>query len=200
MMAVRLKLEHFDPLEDEQSSLVPISSTKLEQERLAAFERGYAAGWEDAVSANEADASKVSADLAHTLQDLDFSRTEMSQHLLRSFETLVHGMVDVLLPGLRAEALAVLTLRELQSHAAEAADKPVELRVSTGDKAVVQYLLEHAESPAVTVIDDRLLGAGQAILQCSPAEIEIDLAEALESMRAAVGDFFMLAKEDSEYG
>ncbi|WP_254448020.1 hypothetical protein [Ruegeria arenilitoris] len=72
----------------------------LEEHRLESFERGYSAGWEDAVAAQEQQFGQMNTDLAAALSDLSFTYQEALTRMTLSLEPMFESLVQVVLPKL----------------------------------------------------------------------------------------------------
>jgi hypothetical protein len=60
-----LRLEVFDTAPALDGSMQPlVEATAVEEAKVASFEQGYSAGWDDAVAAQQGDQSRIRADLA----------------------------------------------------------------------------------------------------------------------------------------
>lgn len=70
----------------------------LEDQRLAAFEKGYGAGWEDAVQAREQNSDQIGNELAAALSDLSFTYHEALTRMTLSLEPMFQSLVDTVLP------------------------------------------------------------------------------------------------------
>ena len=86
-----------------------------EEQRLAAFEDGYQAGWDDAARALSESHQKLSADLAQNLGDLAFTFHEARAHVLKGVEPLLRQMVSRILPDVARHALPGLVVEMLQA-------------------------------------------------------------------------------------
>jgi hypothetical protein len=53
----------------------------VEEAKVASFEQGYKAGWDDAVAAQSEDQTRIRADLARNLQSLSFTYQEARSHM-----------------------------------------------------------------------------------------------------------------------
>ena len=74
-MSIAHLLEDFT-LQAGGGQLHVLDEDALEEQRLASFEQGYSAGWEDAVQAQEQSRGQVSAELAKSLEDMSFTYHE----------------------------------------------------------------------------------------------------------------------------
>ncbi|MDX1785350.1 MAG: flagellar biosynthesis protein [Roseovarius sp.] len=169
---------------------ISISDVTLEEERLAAFESGYKAGWDDATKAQQEDRKRISADFAANLHDLSFTYREAQSGLLAELEPLLTGMVETVLPRLAHASLGLRVVEMLQDMARAASDAPVQIVTAPSNAEVMEELIEkHVEFP-VTVRREETLGEGQVHISFGGSETRIDLQAVLAEIDSAVTGFF----------
>ena len=90
------KLEVFDsnPPPAQASDMVVMPLGAIEEAKLAAYEQGYKAGWDDAAAAQSEDQTRIRVDLARNLQQLSFTHQEARAHILKAVEPLLEEMVN----------------------------------------------------------------------------------------------------------
>lgn len=191
-----LRLETFTP---EARGLMrdDLSEAEAEEARLAAYEQGHRAGWDDAIAAQSADLTRLRTDLGQSLQDLSFTYREAQSHVLRSLEPLLRDMVSVVLPTVARQTLAPILLEELKPLGAELAGVPVEIVTHPDNLALVEDLVVSQAGFPVALRGEPTLGRGQAHFRIGPAERVVDLDGAVAAIAAAVSDFFHIATEES---
>lgn len=192
MMAL-LKLEVFEPAAPNPSATVVTDLGALEEARLAAYEQGYTAGWDDAAAAQSSDQSRIKADLARNLQTLSFTYHEARVHVLRALAPLLQEMVGRLLPQMAREALAPVVLETLMPLAEQLAETPVTLILNPAARPAVEALVEQATGLPLTLVEEPTLGEGQVYLRLGEAEMRIDMDRATTEIAEAVRGFFGLA-------
>ncbi len=186
-----LKLEVFALAEKKDApSTVVLDTMALEEARLASYESGYSAGWEDAAAAQSDDQAKIGADLARNLQSLSFTYHEARAHILRAIEPLLEQIVGRLLPDLARETLAPIVLEVLLPLAEKMADTPITLVLNPAARAGVEALLERATAIPLTLVEEPSLGEGQVYLRLGTSETHIDLDRATAEIATAVRGFF----------
>lgn len=171
-----------------------------EEMRLAAYEQGYAAGWEDAATAQAEDQHRIRADLARNLQTLGFTFQEARIHVLRALEPLILDMATRLLPEMARETLAPMVLETLMPMAEELGDAPVTLVLNPAVRPAVQALLEQATGLPLSVVEEPTLPESQVYLRLGDAETKVDLGRASADIAAAVRGFFDLSNEEKSHG
>ena len=196
-----LKLEVFAVAQkNDAPSTVVLDTMELEEAKLASYDSGYAAGWEDAASAQLGDQSKITTDLARNLQTLSFTYHEARSHVLRALEPLLQEMVNRLLPELARETLAPIILEALMPLAEKAADTPITLVLNPVARPAVEALLEHSKALPLSLVEETSLGEGQAYLRLGRCETQIDLGRATVEIAAAVRGFFEILEKDRHDG
>lgn len=184
-----LQLDCFDGIASEDVRH-DLSVQELEEARLQAYETGYAAGWEDAVNAQEDEIARLRADLGQNLRDMALSYGEARAHVLRSLEPLLTEMVAKVLPLMAQEALGHVVLEALRPEAERLAETPAQIRAHPENRhAIEQVVLSQVSFPLV-FDPEPLLSHGQVQLVVGPMETSIDLAGVIEQIGLAVHSFF----------
>ena len=200
-MAMRLRLEAFDGSDtraDAEQQL--ITATTLEEVRLAGYETGYSAGWEDAVSAQGTDQGRIQAEVARNLQTLSFTYHEARSHVLRTLEPLLRDMVGKVLPIMARDTLAPVVLDYLRPLAARLANAPVTITLHPASRAIVEQFLASEMNLPHQFIEEPTLSEGQVYLRFDDAEQHIDLDGVIASIAEAVESFFQIAQKEMAYG
>ncbi len=165
----------------------------LDEAKLSSYEAGFAAGWEDANSAQSDEQGRMKTDLARHLQALGFSYQEARMHVLRAIEPLLLEIVGRLLPDLARETLAPVVLECLMPLAEGIADTPITLVLNPAARNAVEQLLERATGLPLILQDEPTLSEGQVYLRLGSTETEVNLDRAIIDITAAVRGFFALS-------
>jgi flagellar assembly protein FliH len=171
-----------------------------EEMRLAAYDQGYGAGWDDATAAQDDEQRRLQAELARNLQALSFTYHEARGHLIRAIAPLLEEICTRLLPDLAREAIAPVVLDALMPLTEELADAPVCIVINPAARPAAELLLGKATGLPVTLLDEPTLGEGQAYLRLGDTETRVDLDRAIAQIVAAVRGFFDLTEKDRKYG
>lgn len=186
-----LKLEVFETAQEpSEKAIVVLDALALEDSKLAAYDQGYSAGWEDATTAQSDDQTRMRADLARNLQNLGFTYHEARTHVLRAVEPLLQQVVGRLLPALARETLAPVVLEVLMPLVEKLADAPISLVVNPASRAAVETLLAAATNLPITIVEEPSLSEGQAYLRLGATETHIDLDGATAEISTAMRGFF----------
>ncbi len=177
-----------------------VQREELEAKERAAYEQGYAAGWDDAIRAEEEGQERITAEFARNLQDLGFTFHEARGHVMRAIEPLLNELVTKFLPAVANEGLSTLVLEEILPLADKAADGPIDLLVPVGMADKLQSLLtEHATLP-VNIVEEPSLGQGQVLLRSAGAEKRIDMDEAIAKVSEALAALYPKTDRTEAYG
>lgn len=196
-----LRLEVFEtPETTARPETVVLDTSALEEARLAAYDNGYRAGWDDAAAAQDQDQTRVRADLARNLQALSFTYHEARSHMLQALRPLVEDMVSRLLPVLARESLGGMILEEIMPVAENLVDVPVVLVINPSARPAVEALIAEATGLPLTIEEEESLGEGQAYLRFGAEELRVDLDRAVTDIAAAVRGFFELSQQEKRHG
>jgi flagellar assembly protein FliH len=190
-MTLRLEVFETEPRSSGGGTIV-LDQVALEDAKLASYDQGYSAGWEDAVAAQSDEQGRMRADLARHLQALGFSYQEARMHVLKAIEPLLIEIVGRLLPDLARETLAPVVLEALMPMAEKMADTPITLVMNPAARPAIEMLLERATGLPLVLQEEPTLGEGQVYLRFGSAETQVDLDRAVADITAAVRGFFDL--------
>ncbi|WP_121060641.1 ABC transporter ATP-binding protein [Chachezhania antarctica] len=199
-MSIAHLLEDFVPRSGGGDSRQLMSDVALEEERLESFEKGYSAGWEDALAAQAREGEQLKADLVDGIEKLNFSYHDALQQLFEKVEPVFEVLTRAVLPEAIAEAFGPQIVEELKQMSRTGAEVPLVLSVPTGTSAAIQPVLEASGFTELTLTEDETLGPAQASLRLGNTAREVDGAGVLEAIRDAVDTFIYQTKEDIRHG
>jgi flagellar assembly protein FliH len=184
-MKLLLKLEEFAdpaaaPVEDAEAE-----GDAAEQGRLAAYEQGYAAGWEDAARTLGDEQTTIRADLAHNLASLALTLETARAQVLAGLGPAVQGLCHLLLPRLARESLGAVLAEELGALTEGMGDSRIILRISPQDQPAVASLIEDGRG-TITLELEPSLAAGQVLIRLEDQELEIDMPRAVEALLSTI--------------
>jgi flagellar biosynthesis/type III secretory pathway protein FliH len=196
-----LRLEVFEDVTGQiGGSRLSAEQGALEEARLASYEQGYAAGWDDAADAQSEDQTRLRTDIARNLQSLGFTFQEARAHVLRSVEPLLTEMIARLLPAAARVAIGPLVHETLMPLAEGLAETPVVLVLNPDARVAVEAFLSSTTGLPLTVVEESSLGEGQVYLRLGNAEARVDLDAAVAAIERAVSRFSSLIDEDRKHG
>ena len=175
----------------------PLEDEAFEEARLASYEEGYKAGWDDAAAAAEEEGEGLRREALSNLQALSFTFHEARSHLMEGLGPLFDAICDRLLPQLAQAAIGGHLRDTLVPLAGTAMDRPVTLLLNPAARATVEQTLAEGSAPPVDIVEDPSLGAGEVHLRSSTEERRIDLDAALDEIRATLAAHFATPPEDT---
>lgn len=195
MMMRALQLETFVPA-DPGLARDSLSAAEADEVRLAAYEQGYSAGWDDAVAAQDTEIARLRTDLGQNLLDLRFTYHEAHSHVLRTLEPLLRDMVAKVLPLLARESLGAIVLDHLRPLAVELSGAPMTIVTHPDNAARIEELIVARAGFPATLRADATFGPGQVQFRIGEAERIVDLDGAVAAIADAVSGFFHIEKQE----
>jgi flagellar assembly protein FliH len=193
----RLKLEPFEKQEifSEQISFEPL---ELEEVKLASFEQGYSAGWEDAVAAQNAETTRLRGDLGNNLRQISLSYEEARRHILEALEPLLSDVLAKVMPKVAQDTLPHIVSEHLKPFFATIAAAPVTITCSPVALPQIRDLLDNHSSLPLQFIAEPSLSERQVYLSTDKIEQRIDLDGVIQAISAAIAAYYRI--EISEHG
>jgi flagellar assembly protein FliH len=156
-----------------------------EQGRLAAYEQGYAAGWEDAARTLGDEQTTIRADLARNLAALALTLETARAQVLAGLGPAVLELCHLLLPRLARESLGAVLADELGALTEGMGNSQIILRISPQDQPAVASLIED-RGEVITLELEPSLAAGQVLMRLEDQELEIDMPRAVEALLSTI--------------
>lgn len=195
-----LKLEVFTPEDIATPGIPAPESHNLAEQRLEEFERGYAAGWSDAVAARNGESDRYREELARHLQELSFSYYEARAHVLRGMSPFIGAVIGRFLPELAQRALPGLIAEALRPHLELASEAPVFIDVHPDNLAEVETVLGDGTPNPYRIRTDPALAQGKARLRLGDSETGVDTDAAIAAITTLITDFFAPAGKEQDNG
>ncbi|MBY6154483.1 ABC transporter ATP-binding protein [Vannielia litorea] len=162
----------------------------LAEAQLAAFDKGYREGWDDAAKAHAEEQKAIGADLARALDDMSFTYHEARRAMLGEMRELVTGIVFKVLPETLNGSLGLMILERIEGAVKARSEVSVEITVAPGNMARVEPLLQGEATIPVRLAEEPSLGPGQAALRFASSEEIIDMSAVLAGIAEVVDGFF----------
>lgn len=194
-MAISDRLEDFGGYV--RGAAVSLTGVALEEARLASFEKGYQAGWDDALKAQAEDSRQISADFAQNLRDLSFTYEEAYTAVMDGLRPLLEEMLATVLPEMARQSLGARLAEQLHEIAREHGRRPVEIVAAPADMAALQDLAGVDTSLTLTLSEEPSLAEGQVFLRFGECEREIDLADLLQGLGETVAGYFEETRKET---
>ncbi|MEM6587629.1 MAG: flagellar biosynthesis protein [Pseudomonadota bacterium] len=171
---------------------VTLTDVSLEEQKLASFEAGYQAGWDDSARANSDAGKQVSADFTQNIQDLSMTHQEAYSALLADMKPLLTQIVDAVLPAMAQDTLGPRILELIEAELALGSHRSLMLFAASEDCGFLQPLVDELDEGLDVVLEtDSTLLAGQVRLRFDDAqEQELDSASLIAGIQTALHGFF----------
>ncbi|WP_209835200.1 ABC transporter ATP-binding protein [Ruegeria sp. HKCCE3926] len=172
-----------------------LNEDTLEEQRLAAFEDGYGAGWEDASQAQEQSRGQISAEMARSLEDMSFTYHEAVARMTLSLEPMFTSLVQTVLPEMADRGLAARIVEQLCEMARSRVEQPMQILVPPGCAESVAALLPQDLPSTPQVIEHTELEPGQARLQVGTSRREVDCTALLAAIEQTFDAYVFETRE-----
>lgn len=196
----RLKLETFETIETPEGAALEMSEADFEEARLAAFEKGYQAGWDDAVAAQNSEVARLVTDLGRNLQEMSFTYHEIRRHMLDALRPLLSDMTAKVLPRIAREVLPHIVAEELTPLGEQLISAPIRVLANPEALPRIEELLGQEKGLPLVFTPEPTLSEGQVQLRFSAAETHIDLDAAITAIASAIDTCFQGAQEQNHDG
>ena len=163
---------------------------QIEQDKLAAFESGYQAGWDDSTKAQSDNRDKISSEFARNLQEMSFTYHEALAKLTLSLKPVMTEIIDRLLPAMVAQSLAGHILEQVEDLLKSSVSQPVEIVVAPQNVTVIREFAHGKIEPPFEIVGDATVTDGQAFVRFGAEEQEIDISGVVSAISDALNAFF----------
>lgn len=195
----RLKLEAFEKIES-ISEHIALEPVEFEEVKLASFEQGYSAGWEDAVAAQSAETTRLRGDLGRNLLQISMSYEEARCHVLEALDPLLRDMVSKVMPRIAKDTLPQIVLDHLRPLAATIASAPVTVIGNPASLPQIRELLTSQPDLPLQFIEEPSLSEGQVYLRTGKTEQRIDLDAVIHAIGAAIASYYRIETSENTNG
>ena len=200
MTRQRIELESFEPEEVQPEAQIALDPRAFEEERLAAFEKGYTAGWDDAVAAQEAEGTRLRSELAQSLQELSFTYHEARQQILAALRPLLVEIAAKMLPAMARHSLAPMVAEQLAPLSEAVTSVPISVVANPAALPLIEDILASRSSLPLVFVGEPSLGEGQVYLKFAETETRIDLDGVIGLIAAAIDTYFSANQEEMAHG
>ncbi|MCC5970252.1 MAG: hypothetical protein JJU15_09890 [Pararhodobacter sp.] len=193
-----LRLETFHKSEE---PLAPAAQTgeATEEVKLAAYERGYVAGWEDADRQAERAALERRAGVERQIEALNFTYHDARGHVLRAMEPVLQAVLETVVPEAARASVIPEVIAQLLPLAQSASEMPVTLRVPPGSRTTFEAALAGLVLPPLEISECARLGPAQAEIAMEQKETRVDFTQATEDLCGAIARFYQIQFEESRH-
>ena len=201
-MSQLMHLEEFEETDGTEHApkLAPVAPEEFESQVKAAYEQGYAAGWDDAIEEETKANERIGAEFARNLRDLGFTFHEARNQVLSTMEGLLQEIANSLMPELVRQNLGPHLVQEILAMASGEADCVFEILVPCGSLSLVEPYLEPLSTLQVTAHEEPSLAAGQALIRAAQKERGFDFDTYIQNYSAAVAALFDHVRQERANG
>lgn len=173
-----------------------ISQDTLEDIKLESFERGYSAGWEDALKAQSGSRTEAANSFIAGLQDISFGYHEARAGLIKAMQPVLTDIMTKLLPEAAQATLGAQVVEQLTEMLRKSADQSVRIEATKENLDALEELVDGAIPPPFVCVPNSDLGPMQVVLQVGAEEREIDLDQVILGISTAMEGFLQHMKKD----
>lgn len=200
MMAIAHLLEDFSVIDRPEKSVMEMSDDAVEDIRLASFEQGYTAGWDDAIRVESDDKNRVIATLAQNLEDFSFTYQEALAQMTKAVEPVFEALMHKVLPEALMQGVGAKIVEQCLVLARDQVEQPAMLVVPVGAGTALKPILQKDLPMQIVIRECSDIAPGQIQLRVGDGEREIDADVLLASLNESVDAFYHTLTEDSLYG
>ena len=197
-MSLARHYPEFGTLSRPHSVAVPDVPDPEEAARLAIFDEGFQAGWDDATRALRDDAQDAMSEISQRLQDMSFTLEEARVSLLQTQVPVLTQIFGKLLPAAADAALAVHLQEQIDNLLTGELDQSITISVAPQSLETMESCLRSVIARPFRLVSDPLLEPGQVTLGAGGREREINLDHMVEEILAAIKAYSNTAKEAQE--
>ena len=199
-MSISHLLEDFETNLHAGSKRMVLSDIQLEEFRLAAFESGYAAGWDDAISNQRSAQADAIETLTKRIEDLSYTFIEARAEMLAAVEPVFKALLDQVLPENTDVILAAALLDRLKEASKDRAGNSLDLVVPSGCAQFLSHAVTEQGGLKVLLVENAELSPEKATIKLHSHEEEIDLGELSAALREAIEATFFEIKQELKHG
>ncbi len=200
MMTISHLLEDFSRADPANEPLQLMSDDSLEDLRLASFEQGFTAGWDDAIRSQSENQTRITDALGSTLEDLCFTYQEALVQMTAAVEPVFRSLVETVLPEALMQSIGEQIVQQCCEMAHGQITQPVSLLVPFGAEMAIRPALDRNLSMEVKIVESDEMGPGQVCLRLGNREREIDCSQLLNNLREALDAFFHTTEKAKRHG
>ena len=172
----------------------------LEDQRLAVFEQGYRAGWDDALAAQDKADARASEAFAAALEDLSFPYREALARMIANTAPVIQAIVHQVAPRLLADSLSHIVWEEVETVLRDTSFTRVELVAAPSRIALLSKTGASAPGIEIALVPDDSLGPDRILFRVGPMERQIDFSHIVPRLQQAVAAFEHQSKDEKTHG
>jgi Flagellar assembly protein FliH. len=171
MTLSRVKLEAFEA-DVEREEKISLDAVELEAAQLAAYEKGYAAGWDDCGASRLTEETSLREEILKGLQDLTKDHGKLRQEFVNAVEALLNAMLEKVIPEIRKASIEEFIIQNLNDILAENENSPC-LTVHPNMIEIVKSIVSE-NTDHIRIIGDASYDIGQVEISFGDGGISAD--------------------------
>lgn len=176
------------------------SNADLEAARLAGYDAGYQAGWDDALKSSEMEHTHIQAEFARNLEELSFTFFEARRQVCFSLKPLVAALINHITPELLKSHFTQLLEETLLPLIEEQSEATVDLVCSPEDEPLLKDMLAQQERLPVALRAEPSFSQGQVRFVLGHETHDINATALLQEIKAGAARFFEELDAETAHG
>jgi len=173
---------------------------EAEEKKLAIFEDGYAAGWDDAITAQSDNSSIASEELSKNMKDLSFTYNEALNHIQLSILPVLQAIVDKVLPPTFESNTKQHVIARLHDVMSEYGHIHVTLKCSNFRQTFFETVVADVVEMPIQIKTDPSYSKDEVSLHFESREELIDLSDVHSLISQELDAVSFTVKEDITLG
>jgi len=171
-----------------------------EEQRLAVFEQGYAAGWDDAIAAQARNTQVATEEFAKNLTDLSFTYQEAVQQTSAALVPCLRALAEAVVPDALHAGLVQRIAAQLEDAIEVDGAAEIAVRCSSARHPIFSAGLPKLIDMPVRVIADNALATDEVSIRFETSERHIDLSELSQHICQSIEAFSFQLDRDRSNG
>ena len=166
-----------------------------DETRLAIFDEGFQAGWDDATQALRTEADTALSGISQRLQDMSFTFEEARTKLLGAQVPVLTQMIGKVLPAAAEASLAPRLRQEIDRMLAGELEGSITISVAPQSLEAMENCLQSVMTRPFSVAPDPLLEPGEVLLEVGERAREVNCDHFVQEISGALDAYLNLAAE-----
>lgn len=167
------------------------------EQGLEMFDRGYQAGWDDAVAAQVETHANLSEELAKSVADIALPYHDALAQMQENFRPAINILLGELLPRTLADAFGARLAADLADFGHRACAGPVIVVVPNGQADTISQVLAVETDVPIEVQEADDCPKGALRLTVGDTLYQIDTAATVAAVETAISEYFELIKGEN---
>lgn len=168
-----------------------MSQVSLEEEKLAAFEQGYQAGWDDSLKTSESSDKDALEKIVKSISEIGDARDEINHQIFSNMKSFVDELINSIIPEILHETLGFQIKSLITESLEKRQSNEITVYLSSEENSAAELVSESlSELPVRIEKADSLSGSQVRVTFSDGCEQEMDNEALVRNIRTSVKDFF----------